>query len=573
MGSIMKKMVFLVLIALMMFYLLNSVGQGKNKDQKNISYYELEEKIKEAPINKEIMITETDKGNVRTLIGDKIYITQIQPNGEALKEILASKKINYQYIEEKGRFMSFVQFAFVVLLILFLLNWLLGGNKSEKETKNQSKKIIQRMQKPEITLEKVGGLNDEVKDEIKQLIDIFKNKEDALSLGIKPAKGAILHGPPGTGKTLLAQAIANGLDANFYSTSGSSFSEMFVGVGASRVRELFEDARENTPALIFIDEIDSVAKKRGTANSHEERENTLNELLRQMDGVVSNEGIFIIAATNRLDILDEAILRPGRFDHKILIGYPDLEGRKEIIKIHAENKKMDEEVQSRLEKIAEDTIGYTGAEIENLFNLSAKKALLKNKKEIGMEEINEAIDATILGNKNKPIHDQKTKERVAYHEAGHAILQAVLSNKEIRKATIMPRGGALGYVATTPKEMELSTKTELISEIAMILGGGVAERRRFGEHSIGVSGDVKQAKNIIDKMIEVGMKTTSEFKLTFSEEDEKKYKNDIFDEAKKLAEKTIKEYENEWVMIAELLLKKETIEGKEIQEIVNKKQP
>lgn len=568
MKNVIKNLIIIFVIALIMYLIFKDIQTINNQSITRVTYYELENIINET--KEKVTLVEKQTGEVIVEIDNKIYTTEIKPNSEILSGLIETKNINYKYQEEVNIISSLIQYGIPILILIFILMMIFGGNKTNQDVKEQKQKMLQVMEKPKTKLKDVGGLNIEAKKEIEQIIEIFKNKEEALEMGIKPAKGVILHGPPGTGKTLLAKAIANGLDANFYSTSGSAFSEMFVGVGASRVRDLFESARKNAPSLIFIDEIDSVAKKRGTANSHEERENTLNELLRQMDGVEVNNDVFVVAATNRIDILDEAILRPGRFDHKILIGYPDLEGRKEIINIHSKNKKLDKELEETLEKIAEDTIGYTGAELENLFNLSAKKALMKNKKEISMEEINESIDAAILGNKNKPIQEEETRKRVAYHEAGHALIQVLLVPKEIRKATIIPRGGALGYVATTPKELELSTKTELINEIAMILAGGISEIKKFGEHSIGVSGDVKQAKNIIEKMVEVGMANDT-FELTFQEEDQNKIKEKIFKEAKELGEKTINENEEKLERIAQLLLEKETVEGKEIEKIAKEK--
>lgn len=565
MKTVLKNLLIISVFALVMYAILNDIQKTKNTETSEVTFYELQNIIRGS--DKQVELVQKENGILMAKIKNQIYITTIKPDSELVDAIISKENVIYHYQEQKNIIELLLTYGIPILILIFILAWLFGEDKGEKATKTQSKKAIQKLEKPEMTLADVGGLNEEVKMEIKQIIEIFKNKDEAIEMGIKPAKGVILYGPPGTGKTSLAKAIANGLDATFYSTSGSAFSEMFVGVGSSRVRELFEEARKNAPSLIFIDEIDSVAKKRGTASSHEERENTLNELLKQMDGVESNEGVFVVAATNRLDMLDEAILRPGRFDHKILINYPDVEGRREIIAIHSKNKKLDENVTNKLDKIAEETIGYTGAELENLFNLAAKKAMLKDKKEISMDEINEAIDATILGNKNKPIKDEKVLQRVAYHEAGHALIRAVLNPGQIRKATIIPRGQALGYVATTPKEMELSTKSELIGQIAMILGGGIAEIKKFGEHSIGVSGDVQQAKNIIDKMIEVGMKENT-FKLSFKEEDENEWKEKIYNEAKEIGEKIINEHEKEWEKIAELLMTKETVEGQEIQDLI-----
>lgn len=532
-----------------------------------VTYLELKEVIK---ANKESKLTlyEKENGEVILETNGGVYQTNVNPSDNNVKDLLNENKIDYTYHEEVNFFQTLLKFALPFFIIVFILSLLFNKNQGMGKANEMIKRNAKPSEIPTTSLADVGGLSEETAAEVRQIIEIFKNKEEAKTLGIRPAKGALLYGPPGTGKTLLAKAIAHELGANFYSASGSSFVEMFVGVGASRVRELFDEARKNKPSLIFIDEIDSVAKKRGLSNSNEERESTLNELLKQLDGVESNEDVFLISATNRIDVLDPAILRPGRFDYKILIGHPDLEGRKEIIHIHSQNKKIAKEVKDQFQLLAESTTGYSGADIEGVFNNAAKRALAEKRSEISMEDINHALDLTILGSANRKLNDENTKKRVAYHEAGHALVGLITKPKSIRKATIIPRGDALGFVAPLPKELELSTPSELIDRLSMILAGGVAEMKKFGEHSIGVSGDVEQAKDLIGKMVDFGMKD-DDFVLSFDEKEKNSQMKKIYERALENCKDIIDKYEKEWENLTQRLLEKETLSGEEIERIVH----
>lgn len=419
---------------------------------------------------------------------------------------------------------------------------------------------------PSISLEDVGGLGEEMKEEILQTLSTIKEPERAGKMGIKPPKGILLYGPPGTGKTLLAQAIAHELKASFFSTSGSAFNELFVGVGASRVRSLFQAARKQLPAVIFIDEVDALAGRR-KAHGGEEAEKTLTELLVQLDGGHSNDGILFIAATNRKDMLDEAFLRPGRIDFSFQVPLPDTKGRKEIISIHTKGRALADDVHSSLEGLAESTSGFSGAELQSLFETASRRAIRNGKQVIQKQDLDYALDRTILGNTSRTLQDQETKRRVAIHEAGHAIVASLTKPGSVRKATIIPRGEALGYVAPIPKELHLSTTSDLLDRIAMILAGGVAERMQLGEHSIGVSGDVQQAKQIIEQMVDTGMLQNG-FTLTFNKQEKEAKMQELFDKGLERSENLISKNQFEYQQLVNALLKKETLEGYEVEDIV-----
>lgn len=563
------------IVGLLLFFALVGYGfQFFNKpiNPKEISYYQFEAVIKEDVKDKHTpLVKEYESGRVLLKTADETYQTTVNPNHSSVSEIIKDYPVKYEYAKNTSMWSMLFNYILLPALIIYFLIWLIkGGSQGSalKQAEEIKKKNSNANEIPEITLKEVGGLSDETKNEIIHMIEIIKRKEVAANLGIKPPQGALLHGPPGTGKTLLAKAIANELGATFYSVGGSSFMEMFVGVGASRVRELFEDARKNKPSLIFIDEVDAIAGKRGNAYRHEERENTLNELLKQLDGTDSNEDVFVIAATNRLDILDEAVIRPGRFDFKIHIGLPDLEGRKEIIDIHIRKKPLSDEVKKHLEEIAHSTTGYSGAEIEALFLMSANHAFSCNRAIIEMEDINFALDRLALGNEGRKMQDEDTKRRVAYHEAGHALLGVVTKPGSVRKATIIPRGGALGFVAPIPKELDLSTKSELIDKLSMILAGGLVEKYKFGEHSIGVGGDVQQANHLIEKMIELGMDDEKEFRLLFEEKEKKQAMQRIYERAVENGMNIIYKYKDQLETLTAKLLEKETLSGEEIEQII-----
>jgi len=371
--------------------------------------------------------------------------------------------------------------------------------KSRAKLNEDSKKI---------TFDKVAGL-DEEKEEVQELIDFLKNPKKFTKLGARIPKGVLLQGPPGTGKTLLARAVAGEANVPFYYISGSDFVELFVGVGASRVRDMFKQAKHNAPCLIFIDEIDAVGRQRGAGlgGGHDEREQTLNQLLTEMDGFGANEGIIIIAATNRPDVLDPALLRPGRFDRQVTVNLPDVKGRKEILEVHAKDKIFAKQI--NLANVATRTIGFSGADLENLLNEAALLAVRRNKNCITMSEIDEAHDRVLMGPaKLSHKYTEKEKRVVAFHEAGHAVLGIKLDGaNEVQKITIVPRGNAGGYNLMLPKEETyLSTKSELLETISGLLGGRVAEEIVFNEVTTGAHNDFEKATKIARAMVtEYGM--------------------------------------------------------------------
>ncbi|CAM4307199.1 ATP-dependent zinc metalloprotease FtsH [Paenibacillus alkaliterrae] len=402
---------------------------------------------------------------------------------------------------------SIIPFVIIFVLFFFLMNQAQGGGGKVMNF-GKSKARLYDNEKKRITFEDVAGA-DEEKQELVEVVDFLKDPRKFNLVGARIPKGVLLVGPPGTGKTLLARAVAGEAGVPFFSISGSDFVEMFVGVGASRVRDLFENAKKNAPCIIFIDEIDAVGRQRGAGlgGGHDEREQTLNQLLVEMDGFGANEGIIIIAATNRPDILDPALLRPGRFDRQITVDRPDVKGREEVLKVHARNKPLAKDV--KLNVIAKRTTGFSGADLENLLNEAALLAARRNKKDIAMVEVDDAIDRIIVGTEKKSrVVSEREKRIVAYHEAGHTIAGYFLEHADmVHKVTIIPRGRAGGYVIMLPKEDRmLVTKQELLDKVTGLLAGRVAEELFIGEIGTGAYSDFKQATGIVRSMImEYGM--------------------------------------------------------------------
>ena len=442
------------------------------------------------------------------------------------------------------------------------------------------------------TFKDVAGLKEE-KEEVQELIDFLKNPKKFTKMGARIPKGVLLVGPPGTGKTLLAKAVAGEAKVPFFYISGSDFVELFVGVGASRVRDMFKQAKQTAPCLIFIDEIDAVGRERGTGvgGGHDEREQTLNQLLSEMDGFSENEGIIIIAATNRPDVLDPALLRPGRFDRQVTVGRPDVKEREEILKVHAKNKVLAPSV--KLKAIAERTPGYSGADLENLLNEAALLAVRRDKNAITMDEIDEASDRVLMGpaKTSRKVTDYE-KKIVSYHEAGHAVSGIVLPNgEEVHKITIIPRGMAGGYTQMLPKEERtlVYTKKELEEQIITLLSGRVSEETFLGEISTGASDDLKRATKIARSMVtEYGMSSLGAVQLEHRSEsvflgrDYNQTKNfsdqvaleidkevrKIIDECYKQAQEILKKHKNLVEVLAKVLAEKETLTKEEIEDIV-----
>ena len=465
-----------------------------------------------------------------------------------------------------------------------------GGAKSMDFGKSRAKLV----EESRATFKDVAGLTEE-KEEVQELIDFLKNPKKFTTMGARIPKGVLLVGPPGTGKTLLARAVAGEAKVPFYYISGSDFVELFVGIGASRVRDMFKQAKMNAPCLIFIDEIDAVGRQRGTGlgGGHDEREQTLNQLLTEMDGFGANEGIIIIAATNRPDVLDPALLRPGRFDRQVTVSLPDKNARIEILKVHAKNKVLEKNI--TLEYLAKRTPGFSGADLENLLNEAALLAVRRNKKEITMEDIDEATDRVLMGPaKVTKKYTEKEKRLVAFHEAGHAVMGLKLDGaNEVQKITIIPRGHAGGYTMMTPKGESFNyTKNELLDSICGLLGGRVAEEITFNEITTGAHDDFKKATKIARSMVtEYGMSSLGPMMLeepsenTFLGRDYTKNRNisdtvahEIDEEMRSIinkcydrTKKVISENKELLSLIANALLENETITKEEIDYLVEHK--
>ena len=395
------------------------------------------------------------------------------------------------------------------LVVIFILFWVFflqqsqGGGGGRVMSFGKSKAKMMTDDKRKYTFDDVAGA-DEEKEELKEIVEFLKAPKKFVELGARIPKGVLLVGPPGTGKTLLAKAVSGEAGVPFFSISGSDFVEMFVGVGASRVRDLFEQAKKNSPCIVFIDEIDAVGRHRGAGlgGGHDEREQTLNQLLVEMDGFGVNEGVIIIAATNRPDILDPALLRPGRFDRQVVVGIPDVKGREEILKVHAKGKPLGPDID--LSVLAKTTTGFTGADLENLMNESALLAARRNKKEINMQEMEEAIIKVIAGpEKRSRVISEKERKLTAYHEAGHAVIAKLLPTQDpVHQVSIIPRGRAGGYTLSLPKEDKYYvSKTEMYEDIVELLGGRVAEKLVLNDISTGASNDIERATGIARKMV------------------------------------------------------------------------
>jgi cell division protease FtsH len=509
-NTIFYLLIFLVVIGVVSFFNGNNVNTKKMTYDTFITHLENGD-VKSFSMQPVRGVYEV-KGQLRNYEKDEYFLTYATPN--VLDRIDAAAKattVEIMPAEETSGWVTFftsiIPFVIILILFFFLLNQAQGGG-SRVMNFGKSKAKLYTDEKKKVRFKDVAGA-DEEKAELVEVVEFLKDPRKFAELGARIPKGVLLVGPPGTGKTLLARAVAGEAGVPFFSISGSDFVEMFVGVGASRVRDLFENAKKNAPCIIFIDEIDAVGRQRGAGlgGGHDEREQTLNQLLVEMDGFSSNEGIIIIAATNRPDILDPALLRPGRFDRQITVDRPDVKGREAVLRVHARNKPLDESVD--LKRIAMRTPGFSGADLENLLNEAALVAARQNKKKIDMDDIDEATDRVIAGPAKKSrVISEKERKIVAYHEAGHTIIGVVLDEADmVHKVTIVPRGQAGGYAVMLPKEDRyFMTKPELLDKITGLLGGRVAEEIVFGEVSTGAHNDFQRATNIARKMVtEYGM--------------------------------------------------------------------
>ncbi|MTK11369.1 MAG: ATP-dependent metallopeptidase FtsH/Yme1/Tma family protein [Clostridiaceae bacterium] len=543
---------------------------------------------------------------------DKMTVVGALKDGQQYETVVPSERL-FQFIGEHPKDGSvkevyvkpaavpmWVQYLPTVLLILMLVAfWFMfmqqsqggGGNRNVMNF-GKSRAKMATPDKKKVTFSDVAGA-DEEKAELAEIVDFLKQPKRYIEMGARIPKGVLLVGPPGTGKTLLAKAIAGEAGVPFFSISGSDFVEMFVGVGASRVRDLFEQAKKNSPCIIFIDEIDAVGRQRGAGlgGGHDEREQTLNQLLVEMDGFGANEGIIMIAATNRPDILDPALLRPGRFDRQIVVGAPDVKGREEILKVHSKNKPLATEV--KLDVLAKRTPGFTGADLENLMNESALLAVRKNKDLIEMDELEEAVTRVIAGpEKRSRVIAEEDRRLTAYHEAGHAVVMKLLPTADpVHQISIIPRGMAGGYTMHLPeKDTAYMSKTKLQDEIIGLLGGRVAEKLIIGDISTGAKNDIERATTISRKMVmDYGMSDLGPIAFgsghdevflgrdlgkgrNFSEEvafEIDKEIRKLIDQGYNKAEKLLNENISKLHAVAKELLEREKLEADEFEEIFN----
>ncbi len=525
----------------------NSMSSSFNTKSLNVTYSDLKNLIKAGKveyvgIGSHIIKAKTKDGTM--LIAKKVS------EDTTLVPMLDKNHIPYGAIQDTS-WLDDLIFGWIIPIFIFFAIWMFLANRMQKSMGSSilggnSKGLI-ASEKPNVKFDDVAG-NDEAKEEVKEIVDFLKEPERYIELGAKIPKGVLLVGPPGTGKTLLAKAVAGEADVKFFAVSGSSFIEMFVGVGASRVRDLFAQAKKEAPAIIFIDEIDAIGKSRaagGMMGGNDEREQTLNQLLAEMDGFNSDIPVIVLAATNRPEVLDPALLRPGRFDRQVLVDKPDYEGRIEILKVHIKGYKLAKDV--NLEDIAKMTAGLAGADLANIVNEAALLAGRHNKKEVEQSDFLEAIERAIAGLEKKSRRiDEKEKRIVAYHESGHALIaQLTEGAKKVKKVSIVPRGmAALGYTLNTPEENKyLMQKYELIAEIDTLLGGRASEEVFIGEISTGASNDLERATDIIKGMVKMyGM--TDIAGLMVLEKMNNQFLGGGFNNQKDYSEKTAEEVDN-----------------------------
>jgi cell division protease FtsH len=499
-------------LVIFLFVILWLTNQFDQKDEE-INWKEFEELVTSGNLGKVIVNQNKNvpTGRVEIELKDNagelkyLYVSDVNQVQDYLKE----KNISYEMpdVHEDSWFVTVVVPVVLtllgVMLIFTVMNRQSGGANAKAMNFGKSRARMSMGGDKNITFSQVAGLKEE-KEELEEIVDFLKSPKKYIQVGARIPKGVLLVGPPGTGKTLLAKAVAGEAGVPFFTISGSDFVEMFVGVGASRVRDLFEEAKKNSPCIIFIDEIDAVARRRGTGmgGGHDEREQTLNQLLVEMDGFGVNEGVIVMAATNRVDILDPAILRPGRFDRRVMVGRPDIQGREDILKVHAKGKPLSEEIDLR--QIAQTTAGFTGADLENLLNEAAILAAKENRIYLKQEDIKRAFVKVGIGAEKKSrVISDKEKRITAFHEAGHAILFHVLPDVgPVYSVSIIPTGGAGGYTMPLPENDEMfNTKGKMLQDITVALGGRVAEEEVLDDITTGASQDIKQATSLAKSMV------------------------------------------------------------------------
>ena len=602
-----------LVVGILVLALASMLFTGPTTSTKTLSYTEFLTKVKNSeikqvvidndtvtakPVNDEIKTNIDGKETVTASLRYKVYVPS---NDTTLYPTLDENNVDVEIKKSgesspmMGLMGTIVPFLLIVAFFIILAKVIQsGGSQALSFGKSKAKMMLDS--KVKVTFKDVAGI-DEEKQELEEIVDFLKNGEKYLKLGAKIPKGVLLVGAPGTGKTLMAKAVAGEAGVPFFSISGSDFVEMFVGVGASRVRDLFEQAKKHQPCIVFIDEIDAVGRQRGAGlgGGHDEREQTLNQLLVEMDGFDGNTNIIILAATNRPDILDNALLRPGRFDRQIMVSLPDVKGREQILNVHAKGKPLDKDVD--LKVLAKRTPGFTGADLQSLLNEAALLAARKNKTAINMEEIDSAIDRVLAGiEKKSKVMTDEDKEITSYHEVGHALLAKLLKEcDELHKVTIIPRGYALGITWTKPEDNRVHvSKAKLLDQITMTLGGRVAEEIVYGADKIstGASSDIEKVTSIAKKMVsQWGMSdkmgamtygksqehvfmgrdfgTTRDFSEEFAADLDREVKK-IIDSRYEVAKQLLSENRDLLDAIAKELLEKETLDDSDVTEIITR---
>ncbi|MDA8229208.1 MAG: ATP-dependent zinc metalloprotease FtsH [Desulfitobacterium hafniense] len=594
-----KNVAIYLLIILLAIMLIKWANPPANKDQ-GLDYNSFKNAVVEDRVKEVSAVIDRNINEYTVIMKDSKKFVVLGPTDDA--QLLTDLKahnipLNFSHPAEAPWWTGMITTLLPILLIVGLFFFMMqqtqgGGNRVMQFGKSRARLVTD--EKKKVTFEDVAGA-DEVKEELQEVVEFLKFPKKFNELGAKIPKGVLLFGPPGTGKTLLARAVAGEAGVPFFSISGSDFVEMFVGVGASRVRDLFEQAKKNSPCIVFIDEIDAVGRQRGAGlgGGHDEREQTLNQLLVEMDGFNGNEGIIIIAATNRPDILDPALLRPGRFDRQVVVDVPDVRGRSEILKVHVKGKPLSNDVE--LEVLARRTPGFTGADLANLVNEAALLSARRNEKEIGMQSLEDSIERVIAGPEKKSrVISPFEKKLVSYHEAGHALLGELLTHTDpLHKVSIIPRGRAGGYTLLLPKEdRNYMTRSQLLDQVTMLLGGRVAEALVLHEISTGASNDLERATGLVRKMItELGM-SEELGPLTFGQKEGQvflgrdiardrnyseavayaidKEARRIIDDCYQKAQTLIKDNMEKLDAIAQTLMEKETLEAKEFAALMAK---
>jgi len=595
---------FLIFLAIAGFF---AISNNSTEETSEISLSSLVGEINQKNVS--VIVIKGDQLEIELKDGAKKEATKEKESSltESLKNYgVDPEKLKLVNLEIKGEsgatfwFGAILPFLFPLLIIGFFF-WFIfkgaqrGQMKAFSFGRSKARLVNPKDGKNKIGFKDVAGLR-EAKEELQEIVEFLKTPKKFIDLGAKIPKGVLLVGAPGTGKTLLARAVASEANVPFFSVSGSEFVEMFVGVGSSRVRDLFQTAKKNAPALIFIDELDAIGRQRGAGlgGGHDEREQTLNQILVEMDGFEANTGVILISATNRPDVLDPALLRPGRFDRRITLDLPDIKDRKKILEIHSINKPFEEDVE--LQEIAERTPGFSGADLANLVNEAAILTARRNKKKISQDELRECIEKVLLGPERKSnILSKKEKEITAYHESGHALIAALLPNADpVQKISIISRGQAAGYTLKLPLEdKHLYTRSEFIDELTVLLGGYVAEKLVFKDITTGASNDLQKATELArrlitkygmseklgprtfggkEEMIFLGREIATE--KDYSEETASQIDKEVStftDNAYKAAKKLLIEHRKKLEQIAQVLIKKEVIERKQFERLMKKK--